>query len=272
MEKLIVTVAPTGSVPKKKNNPHVPVTPKEIIECALRCEDAGAALVHIHVRDKDENPSPDPVLIAEVVYALRDRSRLIIQVSTGGRAGTDLEGRIKRIQMRPEMASLNTGSVNFSTWSYVNPPDETEALAREMKRLGVKPEIECFDVSFVQNGIDLRDKEAIEEPLHFNFVMGVRGAMPASIDLLLHLRSSLPAGSTWTVSGVAAAQLPMCTHAILMGGHSRVGLEDNIYYKRGELATNEQLVERMVRLSRELGREVATPDEARAILNLPSRK
>jgi len=272
MEKLIVTVAPTGSVPKKKNNPHVPVTPKEIIECALRCEDAGAALVHIHVRDKDENPSPDPVLIAEVVDALRDRSRLIIQVSTGGRAGTDLEGRIKRIQMRPEMASLNTGSVNFSTWSYVNPPDETEALAREMKRLGVKPEIECFDVSFVQNGIDLRDKEAIEEPLHFNFVMGVRGAMPASIDLLLHLRSSLPAGSTWTVSGVAAAQLPMCTHAILMGGHSRVGLEDNIYYKRGERATNEQLVERMVRLSRELGREVATPDEARAILNLPSRK
>jgi 3-keto-5-aminohexanoate cleavage enzyme len=270
MDKLIVTVAPTGSVPKKENNPNVPVIPAEIVECALRCEDAGASLLHIHVRDEQENPSDNPKLFEEVVEGLRGRSSLIIQISTGGRAGTGLESRTARLAVRPEMASLTTGSVNFPNSAYVNPPDLVEGLAREMQRLNIKPEMEVFDLSMVYNALALREKGLAAEPLHFNFVMGLRGAVPAGITHLCYLRSVLPHGSTWTVSGIAAAQLRMGVHAILMGGHVRVGLEDNIYYRKGEKASNEQLVERIARLSRELGREVATPDEARAILHLPT--
>lgn len=272
MEKLIITVAPTGSIPKKKDTPHVPVTIEEIVSCALRCEDEGASIVHIHIRDEDENPSDDPRIFHEIVNRIRARSDLIIQVSTGGRAGTDLESRIQRLQMCPEMASLTTGSVNFRTSAYVNPPDLIEALAKEMHRLAIKPEMEIFDLSMINNAVALADRSLTDKPLHFNFVMGLQGAMPAKIGHLVHLATGLPAESTWTVSGIGAAQLKMNLHAVLMGGHVRVGLEDNIYYKKGELATNERLVERIVRLSKELGREVATPDEARKILGLVPRQ
>ena len=272
MEKLIITVAPTGSIPKKKDTPHVPVTIEEIVTCALRCEDNGASIIHIHIRDENENPSDDPQIFHEIVNRIRERSNLIIQVSTGGRAGTDLDSRIKRLQMRPEMASLTTGSVNFPNSAYVNPPDLIAALAKEMHRLEIKPEMEIFDLSMINNAIALADRSLADRPLHFNFVMGLRGAMPAKIDHLAHLASGLPSESTWTASGIGAAQLRMSIHALLMGGHVRVGLEDNIYYKKGELATNERFVERIVRLSKELGREVAAPDEARKILSLGLRQ
>jgi len=272
MEKLIITVAPTGSIPQKKDTPHVPVTIEEIVTCALRCEDEGASIVHIHIRDEDENPSDDPEIFHEIVNRIRERSNLIIQVSTGGRAGTGLASRIQRLQVRPAMASLTTGSVNFPNSAYVNPPDLIEALAKEMQRLEIKPEMEIFDLSMINNAVALGDRSLADRPLHFNFVMGLRGAMPAKIEHLVHLSTCLPAESTWTVSGIAAAQLRMSIHAVLMGGNVRVGLEDNIYYKKGELATNERLVERIVRLSKELGREVATPDEARKILGLVPRQ
>lgn len=268
MDKLIITVAPTGSVPRKEQNPQVPVTPDEIADCARACEDLGAAMVHIHVRDQDQNPSDDPALFARVVEKLRGRSDLIIQVSTGGRAGTDLESRAGRLQVGCEMASLTTGSVNFPHSAYVNPPRLVEGLAAEMQRLGIKPEMEVFELGMIANALRLVQKGLASEPLHFNFVLGLPGAMPAAVDHLVHLRNQLPPQSTWTVSGVGASQLTMATHAILMGGHVRVGLEDNIYYRKGELASNQMLVERVVRLARELGRELATPDEARAILGL----
>lgn len=272
MEKLIITVAPTGSIPKKKDTPHVPVTVEEIVTCALRCEDEGTSILHIHIRDEDENPSDDPQVFHEIVNRIRERSNLIVQVSTGGRAGTDLESRIQRLQMRPEMASLTTGSVNFPNSAYVNPPDLIEALAKEMHRLEIKPEMEIFDLSMINNAVALADRGLAERPLHFNFVMGLRGAIPARIEHLTHLASGLPPESTWTVSGIGAAQLRMGVHALLMGGNVRVGLEDNIYYRKGELATNEKLVQRIARLSKDLGREVATPDEARKILSLGSRQ
>ncbi len=270
MEKLIITVAPTGSVPRKKDNPHLPVSPDEIAECALRCEEEGASILHIHVRDEEENPSDDPWRFAQVVDRLQGRTRLILQISTGGRAGADLSSRIQRLQVPAEMASLTTGSVNFPNMAYVNPPDLVEALAAEMKRHGIKPEMEIFDVSMIYNALRLQEAGLADPPLHFNFVLGLRGAIPATIEQLVHLRSCIPPRSTWTVSGIGASQLPMGVHAILMGGHVRVGLEDNIYYRKGELASNEELVRRMVKLSRELGREVATPEEARKILGLSS--
>lgn len=267
-EKLIITVAPTGSMPRKSHTPHVPVTTQEIAADALQCEEAGASVLHIHTRDEEQNPSDDPNRFAEVVDALRGRSNLILQVSTGGRAGATLESRLARLAVGGEMASLTTGSVNFPNSAYVNPPDLVEGLAAEMMRLSIKPEIEVFDLAMLHNGIALAEKGLISPPLHFNFVMGLKGAMPARVEHLVHLVGFIPAGSTWSVSGVGAGQLPMAAHAMLMGGHVRVGLEDNIYYSRGKLTTNRMLVERIVELSAILGREVATSDEARDILGL----
>jgi 3-keto-5-aminohexanoate cleavage enzyme len=272
MEKLIITVAPTGSVPRKKNNPNVPITPKEIINTGVRCEAAGAAILHIHARNPvDESPSPEYALFEETYLGLKEKTNLILQISTGGRAGMAYETRCDRLKLRPEMASLTTGSVNFPDSIYENSPRLIESLAKDMLRFGVKPEMEIFDFAMITNALDLMQKGLAVSPLHFDFVMGLKGAMPASIENLVHLRNSIPRDATWTVAGIGAAQLMMGVHAILMGGHVRVGLEDNIYYKRGELATNERLIERIVKLAGEVGREVASPDEAREILQLPLR-
>jgi 3-keto-5-aminohexanoate cleavage enzyme len=269
MEKLIITVAPTGSVPKKIHTPHVPITPEEIIETGIRCEAAGAAIIHVHVRDlEDESASTDYKLFEAACSGLKSETNLIVQISTGGRAGMAYEDRSERLKLKPEMASLTTGSVNFRTRVYANSPDLIRKLAQDMHRYGVKPEMEIFDVSMINNALALVDEGLVTPPLHFDFVMGLKGAIPATIENLLHLARSIPSDATWSVAGVGAAQLPMNTHAILMGGHSRIGLEDCIYYRRGELATNEQLVARIVRLAGELGREIASPDEARKILKL----
>ncbi len=168
----------------------------------------------------------------------------------------------------PEMASLTTGSVNFPSSVYENSPALIKALARDMKDLNIKPEIEIFDVSMIQNALDLADQGLIKAPMHFDFVMGLKGAIPATIENLVHLKNTIPSGMTWTVAGIGRYQLPMCTHAIVMGGHARVGLEDCIYYEKGVPATNEQLVQRVVGLSKILGREVASADDARRILGL----
>jgi len=270
MEKLIITVAPTGSVPKKKNNPHVPITPKEIIETGVRCEAAGASILHIHARNPvDESPSPEYVIFEETYLGLKEKTNLILQISTGGRAGMAYETRWDRLKLRPEMASLTTGSVNFPDSVYENSPSLIEALAKDMLRYGVKPEMEIFDLAMIANAMDLAGKGLAVPPLHFDFVMGLKGAMPASIENLVHLKNSIPRDATWTVAAIGAAQLVMGIHAVLMGGHVRVGLEDNIYYRRGELASNERLIERIVKLARDVGRELATPDEARKILSLP---
>jgi len=272
MNKLIITVAPTGSLPKKSQNPHVPITPEEIIGAGIRCESAGASIIHVHARNlKDESPSTDYSLFEEIYEGLKAKTNLIIQISTGGRAGMSYEARCERLRLRPEMASLTTGSVNFPTSVYENSPDLIETLAKDMKKFGIKPEIEIFDLGMINNAVLLAKSGLAETPLHFDFVMGLKGAMPATIENLVFLKNTIPPDATWTVAGVGPAQLSMGAHAILMGGHARVGLEDNIYYRRGEPATNEALVERMVRLSEELGREVATPDEAREMLNLQSR-
>jgi len=249
--------------------PHVPITPEEIIDTGIRCEEAGASILHIHARNPvDESASTDYALFREIYEGLREKTHMILQISTGGRAGMAYEQRCERLRLKPEMASLTTGSVNFPDSVYENSPALIEALASDMSRLGIKPEMEIFDVSMISNALGLVDKGLAEPPLHFDFVMGLRGAIPASIENLVLLKNTIPPDATWTVAGIGPAQLTMGVHAILMGGHVRVGLEDNIYYRRGELATNEGLVERVVRLSRELGREVADADEARKILNL----
>ncbi len=269
MSKLIITVAPTGSLPTKKMNPHVPITPEEIIETGVRCEKLGASIIHVHARNPaDESPSTDYAIFEEIYNGLKSRTRLIIQISTGGRAGTSYAERNERLKLSPEMASLTTGSVNFPNSVYANSPDLIESLAADMQRLKIKPEMEIFDTGMVNNALNLVKKELATPPLHFDFVLGLKGALPATIENLVHLKNSIPKNATWTVAGIGPAQLPMATHAILMGGHVRVGLEDNIFYEKGDLASNERLVERMVDLSNILGRPVATPDEARNLLKL----
>lgn len=269
MDKLIITVAPTGSVPTKEMSPHVPVTAREIAETAVRCRRAGASIIHIHARDRAGQPTLDSERFSEIHKEIRGVSDLIIQVSTGGRAGMDPDRRAAAVRLiRPEMASLTTGSMNFLDRVYANPFDVVEFLAATMAEVGTKPEMEVFEPGMIANGVMLRDKGLARPPLHFGFVLGSRGSLPASPKNLLYLSEEVPAGSTWTVAGLGRWQLPMAALAIVMGGHVRVGLEDNLYYRKGELATNEQLVSRVARLAGELGRELASPEEAREILAL----
>ena len=270
MDKLIITVAVTGSLPTKRVTPHVPITPEEIVRDGIACEAVGASVIHLHARDpQDESPATDFAIFESICLGIQTKTRLITQISTGGRAGMAYEQRCERLKLKPEMASLTTGSVNFPNSVYENSPGLIEALAADMQKFSIKPEMEIFDVSMISNATALLAKGLVAAPLHFDFVMGLKGAIPASVENLVHMRNTIPADATWTVAGVGKAQLAMTTHAILMDGHVRVGLEDNIYYRRGELATNAQLVERVVQLAGILGREIATPDEARQILNLP---
>jgi 3-keto-5-aminohexanoate cleavage enzyme len=273
MEKLIITVAPTGNVPTKEMNPHLPVTPEEIAETALRCREAGASLIHVHARDGVGKPTLDTEVFARIHHLIAERTDLIVQISTGGRAGMDTEARAAAVRrLRPEMASLTTGSMNFPDRVYANPFDVVEYLATAMREAGTKPEMEVFEPGMIANALSLADKGLAMPPLHFDFVLGSRGSLPASPKNLLFLSESIPAGSTWTVAAIGRWQLPMAVLAIVVGGHVRVGLEDNIYYRRGELAANEQLVARVARIAAELGRPVARPDEAREILALKGRE
>jgi len=272
MDKLIITVAPTGNVPTKEMNPHLPVTPDEIAETAVRCRAAGASLIHVHARDAAGQPTLDPAVFARIHERIAARSDLIVQLSTGGRAGMDTEARAAAVRrLRPEMASLTTGSMNFPDRVYANPFSVIEHLAAAMQEAGSKPEMEIFEAGMIANALRLAEAGLATPPLHFDFVLGSRGSLPASAKNLLFLAESIPSGATWTVAGLGRWQLPLAALAIVMGGHVRVGLEDNLYYRKGELASNEQLVARVARLADELGRPVATPDEARAILGLKGR-
>ena len=206
MEKLIITAAVTGSLPTKQKTPHVPISPSEIVEAGVRCERAGAAVIHVHARNpKDESPSTDFQLFKEIYEGLKERTKLIIQISTGGRAGMAYEQRSDRLSLKPEMASLTTGSVNFPDSVYANSPELIERLARDMQAHGIKPEMEVFDVSMIRNAVELAERGLAEAPLHFDFVMGLKGAIPATIENLVHLKNSIPAGSTWTVAGIGPA-------------------------------------------------------------------
>ncbi len=275
MEKLIITVAPTGSVPRKRNTPYLPVTPEEIAETAYLCEQEGASVIHVHCRDENENPTSNYEIFRETVDKIRRRTNLIIMVSTSGIAGQTDEERAQPLRTMPEMASLTPASLNFAGRKppvvYINDWSTVTFLAKKMLEMGIKPEIEAFDVGFISQGIKLIKLGLVERPPHFQLVMGVDGGVPATPENLIHMRNQLPPDATFTVAGVGRAQLSMNTMAILLGGHVRVGLEDNIYYAKGKLAPNEDFVARIRRIAETLQREVATPEEARKILGLKQR-
>jgi len=275
MEKLIITVAPTGSVPRKKDTPHVPVTPDEIAETAYLCEQEGASVIHVHCRDENENPTSDQRTFKATVDKIRKRTNLVVMVSTSGVAGKSDEERALPLAMKPEMASLTTGSLNFAgrkpSTVYVNTWETVTYLADRMLNAGIKPEMEAFDVGFISQGIKLVEQKLVKEPPHFQLVMGVDGGVPATVDNLLHMTRQLPERATFSVAGIGRWQLPVTTAAIVLGGHVRVGLEDNIYYAKGTLAANHEFVARVRKLAELLQRDVASPDEARKILGLKPR-
>ncbi len=269
MQKLIITVALTGNVPTKRLNPNLPETADEIAADVKRCLNAGASIFHMHARDADRKPTLNISVIKENVRKVKSAApQAILQLSTGGRAGKDWEERSNPVRLLPEMASFTTGSNNLPNMVYENSPQFIEYLASIFKETGVKPEIEVFETGMINNALYLEKKGLVNFPLHFDFVLGAPGAMPASVKNLLFLSESIPADSTWTVAGIGKGQIPMAVSAIVMGGHVRVGLEDSLFMPDGSLASNPKLVEKIVTIAHAVGRDIATPDEARTMLSL----
>ncbi len=272
-EPCIISVAITGSVPRKKDNPALPVTVPEQIESTQAAYEAGAALVHVHVRNEDETPSSDPERFAAFQAGIRRHCPdIILQFSTGGR-GRALDQRGAMLHLKPDMASLATGSVNFPTTVYENPPDFVRSLALQMREFGIKPEIEIFDLAMLYNAADLVAEGLIAPPPHVQFVFGVRHALPARRDILefevAKLREILP-GATWTAAGIGRHQFEVAGWALEMGGHCRTGLEDNIRLDRATLApSNAALVRHLAEMAAAHSRPVATARQARALLGLP---
>jgi len=270
MQPLIITCAPVGAELTPEQTPHLAVTPQQLGEVAAEVAEAGASLIHVHCRNDDGTNTHDVARFRAAYEAIRAKSDLIVQFSTGGAIGMTPQERAAVLQLRPEMATLTCGSVNFGDEIFENSFPIMRTIAGAMNQYGVKPELEIFDKGHLANARRLAAEGAIALPQHVDFVLGVPGALEASVENLCDLLHDLPKGCTWSVAGIGRAQLPLAMAAIAMGGHVRVGLEDNIYYSKGRLATNGELVARIVRIANEAGRPVATPVQAREILSLPA--
>jgi len=269
---VVIAVAITGAVPRKADNPALPVTVAEQIASTHEAFAAGAALVHAHVREGDESPSSDPEKFRALMEGVAERCPgMIFQISTGGRGRSESE-RGKPLFLKPDMASLATGSVNFATQIYDNHPDLVAGLAGTMRDFGIKPEVEVFDLAMLYNTKALIDKGLIAAPPHVQFVLGIPNALPARRKVLEFAVSELEElmpGATWTAAGIGRHQLEVAKWCLEMGGHVRTGLEDNLKYDRTRLAaSNAELVTQIAELCPRYGRHPASPAEARQILGL----
>ncbi len=270
----IITVAITGAVPRKADTPAVPVTPSEQIESTHEAFEAGATVAHIHVRNPDESPSSDPKLFAEVQEGVKKHCPgMIVQFSTGGR-GRDQNQRGSMLHLKPDMASLATGSVNFAKIIYENTPELVENLAKSMLENNVKPEIEVFDAAMLYNARTMADRGLLKRPCQVQFVMGIPNALPPRRKLLEFLVSELKElmpDATWSAAGIGRSQLEINHWCLELGGHVRTGIEDNIKFDKDRLAkSNAELVQRVADLCGKYGRHPASPAEARKILQLPA--
>jgi len=278
MDPVIITCAITGAETTRERQPHLPITPAEQAAASEACIQAGCSIIHLHVREDDGKPSQRPERFQEAITAIRTRSpSAIIQISTGGAVGESIENRARPLALKPEMASLNLGTMNFGDDVFFNHPRDIVGLAQRMQQENVMPELEVYEAGMLETAYRYLKQGILRNPMHVQFVLGVPGGMSGEIENLVHLvklleKLSSQAGQPmphWGVAGVGRYQLPLATHAILMGGHVRVGFEDNIFYRKGEVASsNAQLVERVVRLAGELGRPVATPEQTRKLLRL----
>jgi len=288
MDKLVITVSVTGSLTTREQNPNIPYTPEEIAASTLESYQAGASVVHLHVREPvTGRPVQDTDLFKKTIFLIRRECDILINTSTGGGPGMTFDERIAIIpelssdkQVKPELASLNAGSLNYGIFSrskrafvldaiQENPWSELLRFADIMKENQVKPEIEIYDVGMINNSLFLQEAGALETPLHFQFVLGVLGGMQPTVENLSFLKTSIPSNATWSLCAVGLDIFNIGPVAIASGGHVRVGLEDSVYVSRGKLASsNAQMVAKINRIATEMGRDIATPHEARKILKL----
>ena len=268
-EPVIITAAVVGAEVMRTHTPYVPYTPEEIAVEAKRCREKGAAMVHVHGRRDDGTPTQDRATFAAILQKIRERSDILVQFSTGGAVGMEVEERIEGLDLCPDMATLTTGSVNFGDSVFLNTLPTIETIAQRLSSLGIPPEIEIFDTGMIDTALRLMKRGLIAQTPHFDFVLGVPGGMGASEENLAILIDKIPKGSTWSVAGVGRHQIPLAKRAIEWGGHVRVGLEDNIYKAKGEWAKGSwELVELVAHHAQHYGREVATPARASEILGL----
>ena len=274
MDKLILTAAICGAEVTKEQNPAVPYTIDEIVREAKSAYDAGAAVIHVHVREDDGTPTQSKARFKEVLDAIyKVIPDVIIIPSTGGAVGMTAEERLQPTELMPEMATLDCGTCNFGDDVFENTIPMMRAFGKRMIENKIKPEYECFEMGHLDTILRLAQRgEVPGEPMQFNFVLGVFGCTPATADNLAWLVNNIPAGSTWTATGIGRHEFPLAAAAIGMGGHVRVGFEDNLYLSKGVLAkSNGELVAKAARIAHELGREIANPAEARQILSLAPR-
>jgi 3-keto-5-aminohexanoate cleavage enzyme len=272
---VILTAAIVGAETTRAQTPHLPLTAEEIGEEARRCREAGAAVIHLHAREPDGTPTQSRVRFKEFIEAIRARTDVIIQTSTGGAVGMTIEERCQPLELRPEMATLNIASMNFGDDVFLNRRKDVEGVAGMIKERKITGEIEVYDVGHLDAARALLAKGLISAPLHFQFVLGIPGgigATPRALEAMVaELAHGFPADTTWAVAAVGRHQLPMAEVAIRRGGHARVGLEDNIYLSKGVLAKgSHELVEQAAGFARAAGREIATPEVARRLLGITS--
>lgn len=268
-DKLLVVVAPCIPPYMARDHPGLDLSPEGIADEVVRAYDAGANVAHLHVWDEAGRPTTDLAAFRRTLRRIRERCDILIEGSTGGVNELSPAERSVSLQCEIEMASLNPGSINYDQGVYVNAPSDVAYWAQEMQRRGIKPDVAIFDVAMIANTMALVARGWIEEPVLFSFVLGQAGALPATARNLIYLVETIPAGSPWCAAGHGGHDLRTSVMAMAMGGHARAGYEDNPYYRPGErAASNAQLIERLVRIGRELGREPAAPDEARAMLGL----
>jgi len=268
--KIVITCACTGAETTKVQNAALPVTTEEVVQAAVEARAAGAAILHLHVRKADGKPTQDPTRFKEVIEAVRRKTDIVIEITTGGAVGDTAEERLRPvILLEPEMASLDCGTVNFGDEYIVNTLPIMREFASAFRAHKVRPTLECFDLGHVYASRTLVKEGLLEGPFHYGFVLNVPGAVPWSPDNLEAFKRALPEGADFTVMGIGRANLPAQYGAIAAGGWIRVGFEDNVYYAKGRLAkSNAELVERAVRIAKEAQLEPATPDEVRKYLKL----
>jgi 3-keto-5-aminohexanoate cleavage enzyme len=272
-EPLIITVAGVGAELTREQQPNLPITPQELAADARACQDAGGSIYHLHVRDEEGRPTMDVDTYRAAHEAITEACDLIVQFSSGGAVTDNEEQRMAPLELRPEMATLTTGTVNFGTEVFLNPRPLVERFYSKMLELSIAPEFEIFDSGMVAEAQRLLDDHGHEHHLHYDFVLGVPGAMPYWEDSIGFLASKLPEGATWSATGIGRAHLGVTREAISKGGHVRTGFEDVRYLEPGELAaSNAQLIGRVAEMARSEGREVATPEQARNVLGLGSSR
>jgi len=270
MAKTIITVATTGAWPRKKDNPNIPLTPQEIADDVYKCYQAGAAVAHLHMRDDEGLGTMATEKFEETVKLIKEKCDIILNLTTSGDLNATDETRQAHIKsIKPDMASYDCGSMNWGHNAlFINHPHFLESLGQTMKDNGVKPEVEIFDAGMVYNSLYYKKKGILDGPVHYQFVLGAAGGSTATVENLVYLKGLIPEDSTWSAFGVGKDHLKILYTTIAMGGHVRVGLEDNLYYSKGQVASNEQLVSRAARVIKEYGNEVASVSEAKELLGL----